>query len=518
MTNELVYQYLGRKKIYTDVDYIDKDNIIDVISMSLPFHLENTTQMDFLLLYEGGQQPLSRKKDVRAEIDIKDIQNLAHYITDFKLSYNWGNPISFVKKSSKKDNQKSMDVINDMFDRECFNSKNQKLFRFIEICGIGFTYTNYKKNRKENEAVFDYAVIDPRYAFKVYRNDINETPILDVMIKTAKSGERTFYCYTKDRYYEIKDGLKIVNDEKKYDYQPTKNSGVKNPLGLLPLTEWLRDNDRMGCFEREIDSMNALNTKASDFDNEIAQTVQAIIHSNDVEFPKDKDGNSITPKTGEWVKTQTTAGGKTPFIKAIDTTFDYSGIERNILESANAICNRCFVPLDQTLGGGSTGVAMSLSAGWQKAESYANKQELVVRESLMRVMELVLKCIELSDYDKTIAKIDLRDIEPHILRNKTYDLSTKTNALATLIKHGISLKDALVITDISGDISQVIKNSQKLVDAYQNKELGLEEEKIQKKENKILQDESMQTSNSPIIDGLKMEKDATPKSDNKQNL
>lgn len=503
MTDELVYQYFGRKKIYTDYEIIDEKNIIEVISMAMPFHITNFNQIEFLLKYEGGFQPLAREKLVRKDIDIKDIQNLAHYITDFKLSYNWGNPISYVKKGTKKDNQKSMENINDMLDRECFNSKNQKLFRFIEIGGIGYTYTNYKKNRKENESVFDYAVVDPRFAFKVYHNDINEKPALDVMFKVLFSGERIFYCYTKERFYIVRDGMQVINGEKKYNWSIEKN-GEKNPLGLFPLTEWLRDNDRMGCFEREIQSMNALNTKVSDFDNQIAQVVQAIIHANDVEFPKDENGKTKTPKSGEMVITQTTGSGKTPFIKAIDTTFDYSGIEQNILESANAICNRCFVPLDQSLGGGSTGIAMSLSAGWQKAEAYANKQELIIRESLMNVMENILRCIELSSYDKTIAKIDLREIEPHILRNKTYDLSTKTNALATLLAKGISLKDALMITDLSGDPALVIKNSQKLVDAYQQKEFGLNEEKETKESSDKtgLQDESDQVGNSPIVDGM----------------
>lgn len=500
MTNELVYQYFGRKKIYTDFEVIDDTNIIQVLSMAMPFHIENFNQIEFLLKYEGGFQKLSREKKVRSDIDIHDIQNLAHYITDFKLSYNWGNPISYVKKGTKKDNQKSMENINDMLDTECFNSKNQKLFRFIEIGGIGYTYTNYKKNRRDGEAVFDYAIVDPRFAFKIYHNDINEAPALDVLFKVLLSGERIFYCYTRDRYYEVRDGLQVINGKKEYDWSIQRN-GERNPLGLFPLTEWLRDNDRMGCFEREIEAMNALNTKVSDFDNQIAQVVQAIVHANDVEFPVDNDGKTILPKSGEWIRTRTTGDGKTPFIKSIDTSFDYTGIEQNIIESANAICNRCFVPLDQSLGGGSTGIAMSLSAGWQKAEAYANKQELVIRESLMKVMELILRCLELSNYDKTIAKIDLREIEPHILRNKTYDLSTKTNALATLLAKGISLKDALMITDLSGDPALVIKNSQKLVDAYQQKEFGLEEDK-KETDKKTMQDESDQVGNSPIVDGM----------------
>lgn len=508
MVNELNYQYFGRKKLYTDYDVIDVNNIIEVIAQVIPYHIENATQIEFLLRYEGGDQPLDREKVARKEIDIKEICNLAHYITDFKLSYNWGNPISFVKKGTKKDNQKSMENINDMLDIECFNSKNQNLFRFIEICGIGYTYTNYKKKRKSNEAVFDYAVIDPRYAFKIYHNNINKTPALDVMMKVLKSGERRFYCYTADRYYEIKDLTKVENG--KEDKWKITRQGERNGLGMFPLTEWLRDNDRMGCFEREIPAMNALNTKASDLDNQIAQTVQAVVHANDIEFPRDEEGKTVLPKSGEWVRTQTTGDGKQPFIKAINTEFDYNGIGNNIRESERAICDRCFVPPNQTSGNGSTGVAMSLSAGWQKAEAYANKQELVVRKSLMDVMAIILKCIDLAEYDKTIAKIDIREIEPHILRNKTYDLATKTNALVTLIKHGISLKDALMITDLSGDPALVIKNSQKMVSEFQAKILGEEDD------SKMMGDNSDQVGNSPIIDGQN-KPDKEPKKDNLQN-
>ena len=51
----------------------------------------------------------------------------------------------------------------------------------------------------------------------------------------------------------------------------------------------------MGCFERQIDDMNALNIIESDICNACDEQVQSIWHCNDVDFPteivKDSEGN-----------------------------------------------------------------------------------------------------------------------------------------------------------------------------------------------------------------------------------
>lgn len=512
MTNETQKEYLGRQKIYTDYSFVDKTNIFEVLQKALLTHRHNATQIRELLQYEKGHQPLQRKKTVRSDIDIQNIQNLAHYITDFKVGYNWGNPISYVKKNTAK-SEGNIQSINMMLEDEEFNTKNIELFRYVEIAGIGYTYTYLKKREEgdETQPIFDYQVINPEFAFKVYCNDINETPILDVMFTTHENGNQYFYCYTKDQYFYIKNEKQILNGQPTNDFLMDfgDRSGETNPLKMLPLVEWLRDNDRMGCFEREIPALDSLNILHSDFSNDVDQKVQAILHFNDIEIPKDDKGEKVKLKSNDIIATKTTAGGKTPFIKAVETSFDYSGTINKINEDTANICSRCFVPLKQSTGGGSTGTAMSLSSGWQEAEANANKQEIIIKKSLMQVMRIILKICTLRNYDKEIGELDIRDIEPHILRNKTYDLTVKTNAYATLVSHGISLKDSLTITDLSGDIAQVIENSQDLVDKYQEREFGKEEET----ENKEVM---AQVSNSPIVDGINRPP-MPPKQDNKQN-
>ena len=76
-------EYKGRRKIYTDVAEIMQDNVIDVLNKALIVHNQNVSDIQFLINFEKGLQPLQRKKMVRKEIDIHSISNLAQQITEF---------------------------------------------------------------------------------------------------------------------------------------------------------------------------------------------------------------------------------------------------------------------------------------------------------------------------------------------------------------------------------------------------------------------------------------------------
>ena len=61
---------LGRQKIYTDVEKIDKNNVVDVLQKAYAKHRQNVLDIQYLIDYERGEQPLKRQKTVRADIDI----------------------------------------------------------------------------------------------------------------------------------------------------------------------------------------------------------------------------------------------------------------------------------------------------------------------------------------------------------------------------------------------------------------------------------------------------------------
>lgn len=507
-------ELLGRKRIYTDVDEITVENIFVVLEEAWAIHEINLAEILYLLEYEKGMQPLIREKTIRPEIDIKVSDNLANQITEFKLGYNWGNPITYVQKGNKdmsgnipaKDDD-AITTLNEMNDAEAAYAKDQELARFVEITGIGFQMVDVKRDY-DGGSVFDLHVLHPMYTFVVYKNDIAETPMMGVTYRELESGDRYFTCYTKDTLFEVKNLSSIVNGEQKREWAfkyPGGYVGEKNPLGMVPIVEFVRAYDRMGCFERQISDMDALNVEVSDFANATSQTVQEIWWGNDWEFPKDpQTGKEIRPKSGQWVMTRTLANGKTPIVKALASNFDYDGVQENIVSKRNAILQKCYVPLQTDPGGGSTANAMSLSSGWAAAEAAASKEEQIIRRSKMMIVALELEAVRVRSYwlgDNPIVDLSISDIYAKFTRQKTYDLGTKTNSMVAMIKAGVNGRIAMQTVDLFADVAQAWNDSKDTIEKFQ-KSIVEPKRDVNIDEKRETADLSDQTGNSPILDGM----------------
>lgn len=503
----------GRKRIYTDADEITYKNVIRILSDAITLHEKNQEEIAYLLNYEKGEQPLKREKTIRSEIDIVVNDNIANQVTEFKLGYNWGNPITYVQRGNRDitgnppaADDDAISQLNEMNDAEYVFAKDQELGRYVEVTGIGYQMVEVKR-QKDGPAPFNVYVPNPLYSFVIYRNDIGETPMMGVTYRQLESGDRYFTCITADTRFEIKNVYEIVNGTKSPDRKwsfndPRPNyAGDKNPLGMVPIIEFVRAYDRMGCFERQIPECDALNIEVSDFANATAQSCQEIWWGNDFEFPKDSSGNTVSPKSGQWVMTKTTANGKQPLIQALSSTFDYEGVQTNIESKRNTILQKCYVPMQTDPGGGSTASAMSLSSGWSAAENAALKEEQIVRRAKMQILALELKAIEIRSNwyaDSKVLDLELSDIVPKFTRLKTYDLGTKTNAMIAMIKSGINGRVAMQTVDLFPDVAQAWNDSREMVEKFQES-LVKKEEPEQKSD---LPDQTNQTGNSPILDGM----------------
>lgn len=503
----------GRKRIYTDVDEITVDNIFSVLDEALILHEMNRLAIRYLLEYEKGVQPLVRKKDIRPEINFEVSDNLANQIVEFKLGYNWGNPITFVQKSNKDmsgnkpaDDDDAITQLNEMNDAEAAYAKDQELARFLEICGIGYEMVDVKREY-DGASVFDLHVLHPMYTFVVYRNDVAETPMMGVTYRELKNGDRYFTCYAKDAVYEVENLVRIVNGEKKteWSFRYGGQTGERNPLGRVPIVEFVRAYDRMGIFERQISDMDALNAEVSDFANATSQSCQEIWWGNDFEFPKNAStGEEVTPRSGQWVMTKTLANGKSPLIKALTTNFDYQGVQENIVSKRNSILQKCYVPLQTDPGGGSTANAMSLSSGWAAAEASASKEEQIIRRSKMEIVALELEAVRVRSYwlsDKPIVNLKASDVYAKFTRQKTYDLGTKTNSMVAMIKAGINGRIAMQTVDLFADVAQAWNDSKDLIEKFQ-KSLFEKQNNSSQGEKRQMADMTDQTGNSPILDGM----------------
>ena len=90
----------GRRIIYTDVDVIDDDNVVEVLKKAMETHTVNSGEIQYLYNYYKGNQPiLGREKDIRPEICNRIVENRANEIVSFKDSYLIGKPVQYVNRS-----------------------------------------------------------------------------------------------------------------------------------------------------------------------------------------------------------------------------------------------------------------------------------------------------------------------------------------------------------------------------------------------------------------------------------
>lgn len=516
----------GRKVIYTDVISITRENIIKVLRQAMLDFLPNANECTFLLNYEKGVQPIIRKKTFRSDINAQVSDNVANEITEFKVSFNW-NPITLVQRGEKDSGEKeepdAISLLNECYASEKIAKKTRELARFVEICGIGYTYVAMNTDYEEGDSYFKIDVLDPRYAFVVRSSRYADHRVmLGVTFRKDINGNYYFTCFTKEERFEIINLLKIVNDKTKREnkvdkWEHNERSGEKNPLGIIPINEWIRDFDRMGCFERQISALDNLNLIVSDFTNDIEQNTMCLWRTNDVEFPtekmEDKDGNEIEvvrkPKDGEWMQTFTTQDGKTPIVEPLVVNYNYEGMLSHYLAQRSLILQRCNVPARNADMSNSTGVAQSFAGGYAGAESQADKQADIMydckKEELKAVLAAIRECPD-TPADSPLLKLRYMDIQPKMTRQRSYELSVKSTAFATLVSHGINGMQALKAINLFDDVAQTWSDSKEMIEKYQNS-LFDKSNSGNTDEKPYTTDGGMeaQISNSPLIDGMNID-------------
>ena len=277
---------IGRFEIFTDASEVTESNIIDVLKDAISKHELNATEYNRLLNYDAGIQPLKREKKYRADINCECVDNVANEVTEFNLGFKWGYPITLVQRGQDETKSKAIALLNDCYETQNIKAKTQKLGRYVEICGVGYTYVDVAPAGSVSPFVLES--LDPRFTFVVRSNAyIDRRVVLGVTYRQTNEGERYFTCFTDKQRFEVKDVYEVVNGEKRETrvWGEANRSGELNPLGIIPIVEWFRSYDRMGCFERQISEMDNLNLLISDFTNDVDQNTQAVWHGNDIEFP-----------------------------------------------------------------------------------------------------------------------------------------------------------------------------------------------------------------------------------------
>lgn len=494
---------IGRQKIFCDEPEITRDNIIEILQKAYAKHRQNVLEMQFLIDYERGIQPLQRQKNIRPDIDIRTNSSLPNYIKKFKLGYHWGSPVMLVQRGNKELHNTNSDTddsgisaLNEVLKNgENIGFKDQQMAEFIEICGIGHRMVMPKEFPETvneiPESLVNIYTLDSRYAFVVYYNGTGQRELMGVSFSKRK-GKNLFTCFTDTTRFEIESG--------------EIKSESPNLLGMIPIVEYERSVDRTGCFERKIPEIDALNILESDFANDVSQRTQEMWWGDNVDFKEDEQGNPITPKSGQWILTYS-ADGKVAKIQPLSSTFDGTSTLNAISNQRTTILQDCYVPIQyDSSGGGSTGTATDMSSGWSAAELDALQEQQMTERGKRKELQLILKAISLVPSrvlpeDSPIRSVHSSDVEIKMLRNKNYEMSVKMTAFSTGLNAGLHPRHLLDYIQAFSDNEQVYLDSKPILDALQKKMIESNSEVSQETEvasgNPINQIET-----SPIIDKI----------------
>lgn len=523
---------VGREIIYTPYNYIDKDNVIEVIRKTFGKFQTVASDCQYLIDFYDGIQPLQRDnpKQVMEWIDYQCVDNIAAEITEFWKGFAWGFPISYVQRGdSDIENSNIADGIaelNNNFGILGNDRKLQELAYYVLITGIGYSFVDINTEWEKGEAFFTKDILDPRWTYIIRSNYYpDKRPILAVSVRKDVENHYYITAFSKDLRFEIS-ATKINNGEPKkqgddyfekyYTWQHLERSAEENPLHKIPIVEHIRDIDRTGVFEKLIPSINTLNLMLSDIMNGIDQGIQSFFWTNDVELQKqeikDEKGNVTLvdkkPGAGDWLHTATLPNGTQPKIQPLTLDYHLSDMQNNYLAQRSLILEGAHVPQRNDNSGGSTGIAMDSATGWSDAENIASAQECITKTCQMEEIKVVLAAIRESisiDTENPMKNLLAGDIQPAIRRPKNFEITNKVNSIATLLSHGFSLEDCVANIPLFQDATQVIERSGEGVRKYQetifqtdNEAEGGTDEPLPNAD-RIMQDNSDQNTNSPII-------------------
>lgn len=385
----------GRTDILTDVAEITRDNVCDVLVSALTTHQKNAAQIQYLYNYYLGDQPvLQRQPEVRPEINNPIVENNAYEVVEFKVGYFCYEPTQYVSAVDSKEVTAAIDKLNRYMRMVDKSAQDRAIVWWFYIGGVGYRIVLPNPYYKPDDAPFEMYDLDPRTTFVVKYNGLGKKPVMNVTFVMREDGVVVFSVYTRDWYYEIEDGIKIVREE-------------PNPLGELPIIEYPANQAQLGSFEMVISLMDALNETESNRADAVENFVQALLLFHNVDISA-KDFDELRKKGA--LKFKDIDANLQAEIKYLVEELDQGETQVFVDHLYQRILTICGMP--NRNGGSSTsdtGKAVIFRDGWSMAEYRAKHTEGFFRSSEMAALKVALHiCRVLGAIDLDVSTVDVR--------------------------------------------------------------------------------------------------------------
>lgn len=408
----------GRRKIFTDVDIITPNNVVEVLRTALVTHLKNKSEIEYLYAYYKGKQPiLNRTKDVRPEINNKVVVNRANEIVSFKVGYLMGEPVQYVAKGDDPTVTDQITRLNGYAVSEDKAAKDKELADWWTICGTSYRMVlpDSLAGQDGDASPFEIYTLDPRFTFVVYRRDLGETPIMGVKYVMRADGHIVYSIYTEDRYYEVRDTWSEISSEPQV-------------LGI-PIIEYPANNARLGAFEIVLTQLDAINTLESNRLDGVEQFVQALMLFHNVDISSEdyerlrQDGAIKFKDIDAQLKAE---------VKYLVEELNQTQTQTLVNDLYDEVLTICGMP--NRNGGSSTsdtGAAVIMRDGWSAAEARAKESEVMFKKSEKEFLRQVLKiCEDLSDLSLKLSSVEIR-----FTRRNYENITAKADVLTKMLSN-----------------------------------------------------------------------------------
>lgn len=479
----------GRKVIYADYEEEDMnaETITKILNDVFQVHLQNSNEIDYLEKYYKGYQPIIGKiKEVRPTINNTVVENNAYFITEFKKSYVFGEPIQYVQRGDVANTEVA--TLNSYMLAEDKYPKDTELAESLYIAGIG--HRLILPNITE-DSPFDIENLDSKETFCVYSSYLPHKKLFGVTYtKGVKDSTIRGSVYTKNGYYTL--NKEITSSS--FDVRFVKN----HIMGTVPIFEYYLNKSRLGIIEVVIDLLNQLNRVTSDEIDGLEQFIQSILVFVNQDI--DKEDYSDLLDLGA-VKIATSDPSRPADLKLLSNSLDHANTKVLHDRLFNTALTIVGIPKNQDKSsGGDTGQARMLGEGWTMADERAKQDEMAFKRCAKPELELILRICKLAPSSE-INTLTLKDVEQKFTRNKSDNFLVKSQGLMNQIKSGIAPDVAMSTSGLYSDTNEAFNKSMefyggveewiKLFVGEANKQLNENADKSKKEyENKSLDNET----------------------------
>lgn len=410
----------GRQKVYTDYDEITADNVFQAVEDAGGTHEANAREIRYLFDYYRGKQPIrNRDKVVRSDITYNTVVNRAQEIVAFKVSYLLSEPITYISRNGANDASKKVGELNDYMHLSGKQAADKELADDFSICGVAYRMVlpNKEYEPGSDEPPFIVSTLNPATTFVAYRKtpQKHSEPVFAATYVKKKSIGRVYDVYTKDKHF-VMAGREVIEEP--------------NPIGCVPIIEYVNNEFRIGAFEPVIDILDGANVLESNRIEATEQNVQSLLWFNDVTLDEQQI-NSLKENPSAFIFTKSVQGSVKPEIKNVVVQLqqaDQQVLANDMYKNMLSIVGMPSTGDGNTADSSNNGSTI-VRNGWQHAEARAKDTETLWRRSDKAFLEAVSRiCEDLGALDVSASSVALS-----FPRRNYEDMMTKATVLTTLL-------------------------------------------------------------------------------------